>query len=499
MELVGEGTVNRFPKIFVQTAITRCGNYWLAAENNFFYVESEFDETVAALATQALRDSSVIYGFMQTALEKAERLNEFSGKAVAGGSDGLAGEPDDALIARLNEFAERYTEMYAYATSAPMLGYKQDNALYAGMNEILKKKTGGSGAKQSAYLLVLTRPLEKLATQKQDERVLALAAKAVRRKLSSAEAVAAAFPKEISALRREFEWLSFDLCDSVAWNEKHYASLVAEKAGLGEEKIGVQQASLANYEAEARRAFDSACAELKLSEGERRVFEVVRDIGYYKWAREHEFQQALFRIKRVQDELGRRAGLSTLASKYVLCGEWPEVLSQSSQPGEWKAKTDERLKALLLLTRRGGGQGGKRRGGSTIVFEGERAIAEYSKIVFAVETASPMAAAGELKGLPACTGRARGRVSVINSLADVKKMKDGDVLVSVATTPDLVPFMKRAAAIITSEGGVTCHAAIVSRELRIPCVVGVRGVHKKLADGDVVEVDAIHGIVKKIS
>jgi len=104
----------------------------------------------------------------------------------------------------------------------------------------------------------------------------------------------------------------------------------------------------------------------------------------------------------------------------------------------------------------------------------------------------------ELRGMPACAGVARGRVSVVNVFSEARKMKQGDVLVSVATTPDLVPAMKRASAIVTSEGGVTCHAAIVSRELGIPCVVGVRNVHKILRDGDEVEVDATAGIIKII-
>ena len=78
------------------------------------------------------------------------------------------------------------------------------------------------------------------------------------------------------------------------------------------------------------------------------------------------------------------------------------------------------------------------------------------------------------------------------------KMKQGDVLVSPATNPNLVPAMKKAAAIITEDGGITCHAAIVARELQTPCVVGCKNAIAILKDGDRVEVDANKGIVKKI-
>ena len=78
------------------------------------------------------------------------------------------------------------------------------------------------------------------------------------------------------------------------------------------------------------------------------------------------------------------------------------------------------------------------------------------------------------------------------------KMKDGDILVSVATTPSIVPAMKKAAAIVTDEGGLTCHASIVSRELNIPCVVGLKAVTKFVKDGDMLEVDATKGVVRRI-
>jgi pyruvate,water dikinase len=104
----------------------------------------------------------------------------------------------------------------------------------------------------------------------------------------------------------------------------------------------------------------------------------------------------------------------------------------------------------------------------------------------------------ELSGQTACLGKAKGRVKIINSVTDMKKMKKGDILVSIATNPDIVTAMKMAAAIITEQGGITSHAAIVSRELRIPCVIGTKVATKVLHDGDLVEVDADKGIIKII-
>jgi len=100
-----------------------------------------------------------------------------------------------------------------------------------------------------------------------------------------------------------------------------------------------------------------------------------------------------------------------------------------------------------------------------------------------------------LRGLGGAPGSASGAARVLTSLADAASLSDGDVLVTHMTAPDWLPLMRRAAAIITDSGGMTCHAAIVSRELGIPCVVGTGEATRRLRDGETVTVDATRGVV----
>jgi phosphoenolpyruvate synthase/pyruvate phosphate dikinase len=95
-------------------------------------------------------------------------------------------------------------------------------------------------------------------------------------------------------------------------------------------------------------------------------------------------------------------------------------------------------------------------------------------------------------------GFVRGKVKMILHHRDFKKLKKGEIIVSVMTRPDYVPILGKAGGIITDEGGITCHAAIVSRELNIPCVIGTQVATKFLKDNDLVDVDADKGIVKVI-
>ena len=109
--------------------------------------------------------------------------------------------------------------------------------------------------------------------------------------------------------------------------------------------------------------------------------------------------------------------------------------------------------------------------------------------------------AGEesVKGMTACGGKASGVVHIIRKVHDIINVKDGDILIASMTRPEMVVAMKRAAGIVTDEGGITSHAAVVSRELKKPCVIGTKNATKVFKDGDHVEVDADHGIVRKIS
>ena len=109
----------------------------------------------------------------------------------------------------------------------------------------------------------------------------------------------------------------------------------------------------------------------------------------------------------------------------------------------------------------------------------------------------PAPAAGKVlvRGLGASPGRATGRARVIASPAEGAALQEGEVLVATMTSPDWVPLLQRAAALVTDGGGMTCHGAIVSRELGVPCVVGTRRGTELLRDGELVTVDGTRGVV----
>lgn len=101
-----------------------------------------------------------------------------------------------------------------------------------------------------------------------------------------------------------------------------------------------------------------------------------------------------------------------------------------------------------------------------------------------------------LKGQIAFKGKVTGAIKLVFNKSEINKVVEGDILVAPMTTPDYLPAMKLASAFVTDEGGVLCHAAIVAREMKKPCLIATKTATEIFTDGDIVEVDAETGVVR---
>ena len=126
---------------------------------------------------------------------------------------------------------------------------------------------------------------------------------------------------------------------------------------------------------------------------------------------------------------------------------------------------------------------------------------EEQRVMEAPQAAKPQQGGGQmasniiLRGLGSSPGMAMGKVKILASPKEIGKMEKGDILVADMTTPDYVPAMKKAVGIVTNSGGMTCHAAIVSREMGIPCIVGTKTATTTLKEGQLITIDATRGMI----
>ncbi len=219
-------------------------------------------------------------------------------------------------------------------------------------------------------------------------------------------------------------------------------------------------------------------SELNFTKEERELVDVAKELVYFRTYRTEVMYHIYSDIENLLQEIGKRFRYNLEEMQYLSTGEVLEL--EHKKPS--RSLIAERQKGFSIVYSNGKFSEllGTDRENLEKLFE--------EKIT-----------ASELRGTVACKGKIIGKAKIVLTAAELSKVEMGDILVTNMTTPDFVPAMQRAAAFVTNEGGITCHAAIVSRELKKPCIIGTKVATKAFKDGDLVEVDAVNGIVKKLS
>jgi len=221
---------------------------------------------------------------------------------------------------------------------------------------------------------------------------------------------------------------------------------------------------------------------IELDKNEQALFEVARGFVFTKGLRKDSMFKFFSRMELFYKEISRRLHVSLTDIRFCFPHEFDQLFSQDPK----FIKTLHERQKFSICESSGPYE-------SDLYLNGQAAKNYLEKLPFEEEESTQVSG---LDGTCACPGRIRGKVKIINTPDQMEKMEKGDILVSIATSPDLVIAMKKAGAIVTDMGGITSHAAIVSRELNIPCVVGTKIATKALKDNMLVDVDATHGTAK---
>ncbi|MBU1198192.1 hypothetical protein KJ765_06835 [Candidatus Micrarchaeota archaeon] len=396
------------------------------------------------------------------------------------------------LVSLLEEYGKRIKAMRGWAWIAPAMD--TSGAFSLRLNRILEDKLASLMKEHDApvYFAALTAPRKRTLGKQQDMALLELASH-VQDNSNALQLFSSKEPSEIvNGLMafplihktfldhvEQFAWLPCTY-ENDSWNLEYFVTVVA---GMLTKKKDVKADLTAIMEKEVSTEETRAAAlkELQLSSGERRLFDMAAELLFFKANRKDMFFRSYFEMRPLVAEIARRLMISVEETRMLLPKEMSDALRKESID---RGQLKERMKICTAISENN----------DTVVLSGSDArqyIEQFTEKPVVKET-------NELKGTCACPGRATGVVKLILSPRDLSKMNVGDILVANATNPDVVPAMKKAAAIITNTGGITCHAAIVSRELDIPCVVGTKHATDILNDGDRVDVDATAGVVRKV-
>lgn len=212
------------------------------------------------------------------------------------------------------------------------------------------------------------------------------------------------------------------------------------------------------------------------------LFKTVNEAVYFRtWRTDHMAQSSYYVIELFQ-EIAKRVYLPAYKDVLYLVPQEVAQLLQNQLKADL-ATILQRKDAFVYMTF---GQDNQ------VILEGAAARQALADLHLQKQNTE------KISGTPAFPGRVKGRVVVVQDHHDYSKIKSADILVTHATLPEMVPYFGKIKAIVTEEGGILSHAAIISREMKIPCVMGTGNATKVLKDGDLVEIDAEKGLVRKI-
>lgn len=226
---------------------------------------------------------------------------------------------------------------------------------------------------------------------------------------------------------------------------------------------------------------DRIMERLKFDSKQRKLVKLMEFFAWFQDYRKEYTMKMLHYLDKILEAIGKTHGFSLKEMKHVL----PEEIFDNNMD---KNLIRKRMEHFMVIW-----------DNNKVKFElllDTEEIEKKKKQIFGEKQQTKQII--EIEGQIASKGRIKGRAFVTMSAHDAKNIKPGEILVTSMTSPDFIVGIKRAAAIVTNEGGILCHAAIVSREFGIPCIVGTQMATKLIKTGDLIEVDGNHGFVRII-
>jgi len=438
----------------------------------FYEVKGDWERVAKELGKKVEEDPD----FVSRSIHETYRLGkEMLALTREIASTDLSKKSNAELSAYYNEYCKRCKSFRGFAWIAP--GLDLSGSLTEKLGGILqgRLKKMGKEAEETDYFMVLTNPKKRTNLRQQDVELLEIASQ-VRNTAGIKEPK---IQKLLDEHTQKYEWLPCNY-ENKPWTKSYFESviesLLKQKTSPAKQLEEIQEKEKENEEKKI-----AALKELKLASEQKHLFDIASDLIFFKADRKDILFESYFEMRGLLLEIAKRLQLTERQVRFMLPGEVREALS--------KGKTDpslysERYKFSVAISENN----------STNIYVG----VEAKRILEEEVEKEEVKQVDELKGQCASPGYAKGIVRIIHSPEDMGKMQQGDILVAPATNPDVVPAMKKAAAIVTNTGGLTAHAAIVSRELNIPCVVGTKTATDVLKDGEMIEVDATNGIVRKL-
>ncbi len=414
------------------------------------------------LVEDVCTNSEKYYNFNKTLTNNIEDLKIFSKSLY---KKNLTNATKEEIWNLYLEGTEKYEKVYEYGI-IPTIADLAEPFLSTKLKNILKKHSASS-VEQS--FVTLTTPHTPSVLMQEEIKLMQLAL----------DSTINASSLKIKKHHEEFYWLTFGYEGPLYSTEEiwHRLEELRKNSKLGEaleEKI--------EHFKKAKENSELLIKKLKLDEKIIAAFQITREWILLKEARKASFFACYAAFDQLAKQAARLLSVPKMQVKYLTKDELSNALFENKMPKD----VDSRKKHSIYTYENG----------KDVVYTGKDALEFVSRNVLKSNSGEKIEV---IKGQIAYPGIVIGTVKLIREPRDMAKMNNGDVLISPATNPNILPAMNKAVAFVTDVGGITCHAAIVARELKKPCIIGTKVATKIFKDGDLVEVNADKGEVRKIS
>jgi len=285
--------------------------------------------------------------------------------------------------------------------------------------------------------------------------------------------------KELNNHLKKYEWLASGHTGMKKINTSYFKKILKDLS-KDKQALEMELDYLKNYKKVIRNEQKKICQSHNFNKQAIEMIKIINSIGPLHDHRKEIFVKTIYYSDCLRKEIGKRFGYTLYDLQYF---ELKELQQLKTGKKFNRDEINKRHEFMLLDAN------AKRMN----LYTGKKAVKYLNP-----EFKQNYNKSKKLDGTVASPGHAKGKAKIIFGGNSFNKMNKGDILITSMTRPDMVIIMKKASAIITDLGGLTCHAAIVSRELKIPCIVDTEIATKVFKDGDKVEVDANKGVIKKI-
>jgi phosphohistidine swiveling domain-containing protein len=286
--------------------------------------------------------------------------------------------------------------------------------------------------------------------------------------------------KVATNLANKYWWIPFGYDGPEVWDQKHFIDRLKKyQKNINKTQREYLRLELADKKLLQTKKF--LLKKYKLDSRKLGLLKIARTLAVWTDDRKQLDYQLNFYYGKVLSELGQKYNLPYQNLKYLFLEELTDAIKN---PKKFLAISQKRINSDFMIIVRNG----------KIRIATDKEIKRFGELAFAEQTNQR-----ETKGTVSSRGNKKiyqGVVRVVLSSSEQSKVNKGEIIVASMTTPDYVPSMQKALGFITDEGGITCHAAIVAREMNKPCIIGTKNATKVFRDGDLVEIDTEKGVIK---